>query len=68
MKTNANVQGSKRDQSHGQEAPTDCGEEGCGECEVCRYLDHLEHASMVGVRPDRDPRLEAYLRQIEAAQ
>jgi hypothetical protein len=46
---------------------TDCGEEGCEECDVCRYLDFLEWAGCVG-KPDgsviqRDDEIEAYLRR-----
>jgi hypothetical protein len=29
---------------------TDCGEDGCGECDVCRYLDFLEWAGQVAPR------------------
>ena len=45
---------------------SDCGPDGCGECDVCRYLDFLEWAGAVG-KPDgstiqRNEPLEAYLR------
>lgn len=30
-----------------QKEITDCGAEGCAECDVCRYLNHLEHAAAV---------------------
>lgn len=26
---------------------SDCGADGCGECDVCKYLDHLEWAHQV---------------------
>jgi predicted RNA-binding Zn-ribbon protein involved in translation (DUF1610 family) len=44
---------------------SDCGNDACGKCAVCRYLDHLEHAfacapvgeSTIG----RDAKIETYL-------
>lgn len=43
----------------------DCGDEGCGECAVCRYLDHLDHAfacAPVGESTiERDTKIEAHL-------
>lgn len=48
---------------------TDCGDEGCAECDVCRYLDFLEWAGSVG-KPDgsviqRDEVIEAHLRRTQ---
>lgn len=45
---------------------TDCGEEGCGECDVCSYLDFLDWTKQVATRDfpstiERDGRIEAYL-------
>lgn len=46
---------------------TDCGPDGgCGECDVCRYLDHLEHAAAVStpglhMTIETNKRIEAYL-------
>ena len=44
---------------------TDCGDEGCGECDVCAYLDFLEWAGQVsgGVPSmiDRNGNIEAHL-------
>lgn len=43
----------------------DCGDEGCRECAVCKYLDHLEHAfacAPVGESTiERDTEIETYL-------
>ena len=43
---------------------TDCGEEGCGKCDVCKYLAFLEWASSVATEDmtiQRDADMEAYL-------
>lgn len=47
---------------------TDCGTEGCGECDVCQYLAHLEHAASVmpgngefGMTVERNERIEGLL-------
>lgn len=44
---------------------TDCGDEGCGECDVCTYLDFLEWCGQVGSGVpsviERDGNIEAYL-------
>ena len=46
--------------------PTDCRGDGCGECEVCEYLDFIEYA--VSCAPpgmsviERDPLMEAYIK------
>lgn len=46
-------------------AISDCGPDGCGECDVCRYLNFIEWAGNVG-KPDgstieRNAEMEAYL-------
>jgi hypothetical protein len=45
----------------------DCGDEGCGECQVCRYLNFLEWAGQVGGGVDskieRNAELDAYIKQ-----
>lgn len=40
----------------------DCGVEGCGKCDTCRYLEFLEHAAAVGIQAVREPNMEAYLK------
>jgi hypothetical protein len=48
---------------------TDCNGDGCGECDVCRYLAHLEHAAAVGafgahsdfISVERNPQIESLL-------
>lgn len=45
---------------------SDCKDDGCGECDVCRYLSHLEHAAAVAPRDipsivERDKRIEEHL-------
>lgn len=45
---------------------SDCGEEGCGECEVCTYLNFLEWAEQVAPRDipstiERNAAIEAHL-------
>lgn len=43
---------------------TDRGQDGCGECDVCRYLDFLEWAGQVapaGSTIERNPEIEKYL-------
>lgn len=43
---------------------TDCGQEGCGECDVCRYLAFLEEANSVapaGSVIQRDAELDRYI-------
>jgi hypothetical protein len=45
-------------------AITDCGADGCGECDVCRYLDSLEWCGQVASGGDtiqRNPAIEAHL-------
>lgn len=41
----------------------DCKNEGCGKCQVCRYLDFLDWCSNVGGGGtiQRNQKLEAYL-------
>ncbi len=43
----------------------DCGDDGCGECQMCRYLDFLEYVRNVGGsvphHVERNPRLDAIL-------
>jgi hypothetical protein len=42
----------------------DCGEEGCGECDVCKYLAFLEWAESVATDDmtiQRDADMEAYI-------
>ncbi len=48
---------------------TDCGQEGCGECDVCTYLDFLEWCGQV--RPsnfpstiERNAAIEAHLDRV----
>lgn len=48
-------------------AITDCGDEGCEECDVCRYLNFLEWAGSVG-KPDgstieHNAAMDEYLRR-----
>ena len=43
---------------------SDCGDDGCGECDVCKYLEFIEWAD--GCAPDeasieRDPVIEAVI-------
>ena len=42
---------------------TDCGQDGCGECDVCRYLDFLEWCGQVasGGTIQRNPEIEKHL-------
>lgn len=42
---------------------TDCGEEGCGQCDVCRYLNFLEWCGQVssGGTIERNPEIEKHL-------
>jgi hypothetical protein len=44
---------------------SDCAQDGCGECDVCTYLDFLEHASMVAPRGEstieHNAEIEAHL-------
>jgi hypothetical protein len=44
---------------------SDCGEDGCGECDVCRYLNHLEYAAACGppgeTTVERNAAIEAHL-------
>lgn len=47
-------------------AVTDCGQEGCGECDVCTYLNFLDWVGQVAPRDfpstvDRDANIEAHL-------
>jgi hypothetical protein len=50
------------------EEVTDCGEEGCGECEVCTYLNFLERCGQVaGSVPhtiERNIAIEAHLDRV----
>ena len=44
----------------------DCGEEGCGECEVCKHLDFLDWAYSVapaGSTIERKPEIDKYLKE-----
>lgn len=44
----------------------DCEQEGCGECKVCKYLEHLEFASSVapqGSTIERDVELDKYIKK-----
>ena len=46
----------------------DCLGEGCGECEVCKYLSFLDWASEVapsGSTIERNPKIEKYLKEKE---
>ena len=49
----------------------DCGDEGCGECQMCRYLNFLEWAGQVsGGVPSviqRNPKLDAILAKQRSA-
>lgn len=43
---------------------TDCGTDGCGECDVCLYLEFLEYAGQVapaGSTIERNPEIEKHL-------
>ena len=45
---------------------SDCGEYGCGECRVCKYLDFIDHAEACGGNAEgnsiqRDQAVEKYL-------
>ena len=47
-------------------AVSDCGEDGCGECDVCRYLNFLEWCGQVAPRDvpstiERNVMIEAHL-------
>lgn len=49
----------------------DCGEDGCGECQMCRYLDYLEWAWQasggVPYVAERNPKLDARLAKKDSA-
>lgn len=45
---------------------TDCKDDGCGECDICTYLNFLEWAESVGGNSsgnsiERNPEIEKYL-------
>lgn len=51
------------------QAVSDCGEDGCGECDVCQYLHWLEWAGSVAPRDfpstvKRDAEIEAHLDRV----
>ncbi|KKN90028.1 hypothetical protein LCGC14_0231400 [marine sediment metagenome] len=47
----------------------DCKGDGCGECQVCRYLDYLDWVESVAFDGpksiERSPKIDAYLAEMD---